>query len=127
MRHALVFTLLFLTTFLIAASPPTFAEEAVHEEKIRILLVTGGHSFEEQPFFALFDSLPDVKMTHVVYPEAAKLLTPDLVQDYDVLVFYDMWTPGITPGQQKAFLQLLQSGIGVVALHHTLAAHPDWP
>ncbi|OHB78402.1 MAG: hypothetical protein A2W31_11340, partial [Planctomycetes bacterium RBG_16_64_10] len=46
---------------------------------------------------------------------------------YDAIVFYDMWVQGITPRQQRAFVELLQQGIGVVALHHTLVAQENWP
>lgn len=95
--------------------------------RIRVLLITGGHDFEQQPFYALFDSMPDVVTTKTAYPAAADLFRPELAADYDVIVFYDMWAQGITPQQQAGLVQLLQRGIGVVALHHTLAAHKDWP
>ncbi|HJN07286.1 MAG TPA: ThuA domain-containing protein [Pirellulaceae bacterium] len=103
------------------------AGEAVVEDKIRVLLVTGGHGFAEEPFYALFDAIPDVTYTKAVFPAAGELLTPKLAKDYDVIVFYDMWAKGITSQQQEAFVALLQSGVGVVALHHTLAAHANWP
>ncbi len=44
-----------------------------------------------------------------------------------MVVFYDMWAQGITPQQQKSFTALLERGIGVVALHHTMAEHQNWP
>ena len=94
---------------------------------IRVLLITGGHDYEQQPFYAMFDSIPDVVTTKTAYPAAADLFRPELADDYDVIVFYDMWAQGITPQQQAGLVQLLQRGIGVVALHHTLAAHKDWP
>jgi hypothetical protein len=53
------------------------------------------------------------------------LLKPGLEKDFDVIVRYDM-TPGFTPAQEKAFVALLQRGIGLVALHHNLGAHPKW-
>ena len=71
--------------------------------------------------------MPDAVVTKAEYPTAAELLKPDLAQRCDVIVFYDMWAKGIAPQQQEALQQLLQSGIGVVALHHTLGAHQDWP
>ena len=104
--------------------------EAAHEPAggaVRALLVTGGHAFEEKPLMALFDAIPDVEVTHVAYPAAAEMLNPELAKEYDVLVFYDLWHPELTLGQRKALLQLLNQGIGVVALHHTIASHPNWP
>ena len=59
-------------------------------------------------------------------PQSADLLKPGLEKDYDVIVMYDM-IHDISPGQQKAFVALLNKEIGVVALHHTLGAHPEWP
>ena len=44
------------------------AGEAVVEDKIRVLLVTGGHGFAEEPFYALFDAIPDVTYTKAVFP-----------------------------------------------------------
>jgi len=92
-----------------------------------VLLITGGHGFEQVPFFALFDAIPDVEVTRATYPTAADRLRPELANAYDAIVFYDMWTKGISSAQRRSFQQLLEKGIGIVALHHTLAAHPDWP
>ena len=105
----------------------TSAAESAAEGKLRVLVITGGHAYEEGPFVAMFNSIPDIEAKHVVYPQAAELLKPELAQDADVIVFYDMWAQGISPAQQQAFVALLNQGIGVVALHHTLAAHADWP
>ncbi|MBN1853310.1 MAG: ThuA domain-containing protein [Pirellulales bacterium] len=96
------------------------------QEKIRVLVVTGGHGFEEEPFAALFAAIPDIAATHTTYPSVAEKLAPPLTKDFDVLVLYDMWAQGITPEQQAAFVALLNQGIGVVGLHHTLAAHQKW-
>jgi len=97
------------------------------EGPIRILVITGGHGFEAKPFYALFNNIEDVEMTKIAYPQAAELFKPELAQKIDVIVFYDMWAKGMTSVQQQGLVDLLESGIGVVALHHTLAAHPNWP
>ncbi|MDP7017627.1 MAG: ThuA domain-containing protein [Pirellulaceae bacterium] len=103
------------------------AGESIAEGKIRVLLVTGGHAFERKPFFSMFDAIPDVVYTEAAFPAAAELLRPELAREYDVIVFYDMWAQGIAPKKRESFVELLRSGIGVVALHHTLAAHENWP
>ena len=92
---------------------------------IRILLTFGGHGFEEQPFFAMFDALPGIKYTKAEMPKDAGLLKPGLQKDYDAVVMYDM-VGGITSDQQQAFVELLKQGIGVVSLHHNLGAHRNW-
>ncbi len=94
-------------------------------KKIRILLTYGGHDFEQKQFFAMFDAMPDVTYTKAELPKDAGLLKPGLEKDYDVIVRYDM-VPGIKPAEQEAFVALLQKGIGLVALHHNMGAHPDW-
>jgi len=46
--------------------------------------------------------------------------------DYDVIVFYSM-TQQISEKRRKNFLKLLDRGVGVVALHHTMCSFQEWP
>lgn len=103
-----------------------------------ILVVTKGHPFEAEPFFAVFDKL-DVSWTHVEHPEAQQVLTPSGTESYDAVVMYDM--PGITftggnppavfhrPGEeaQRDYLDMLEAGRGLLFLHHAVASWPAWP
>ena len=125
-RERLHFTLtaLLLSFFLSAGETVTVAKEP-GKGKIRVLLTYGGHGFEEKPFFAMWDSLPGIVYTKAPMPKAADLLKPGLKKDYDVIVMYDM-TPGFTPEQQKAFVELLNDGIGLVSLHHNIGSHQQW-
>ena len=107
-----------------SAPPP---DRPLQEGPIRVLVVTGGHPFEEATFFGMFDSMKDVQIERATVPKDAARLSPALADRFDVIVLYDMWTRGITSQQRKAFLALLERGIGVCALHHTLASHQDWP
>ena len=102
------------------------AAEPAAPAKIRVLLTYGGHDFEQKPFFAMFDALPNVVYTKAAMPKAADLLKPGLEKDFDVIVMYDM-APRFTAEQQKSFVALLDGGIGLVSLHHNLGAHGDWP
>ena len=104
---------------------PVRAVDAGNEGKVRVLLTVGGHPYEEEPFYAMFKSMPGVTYTLAHMPKDAGLLKPGLQKQYDVLVMYDM-VGGISPDQQKAFVALLNEGIGVVALHHNMGAHPNW-
>jgi hypothetical protein len=101
------------------------ADSAQRGEKIRVLLTTGGHGFETEPFYAMFDAMPGIEYTKAELPKDAGLLKPGLEKQYDVIVMYDM-SPPITPDQQKSFVALLERGIGLVSLHHNLGAHRDW-
>ena len=95
------------------------ADPPAGQGKIRVLLTVGGHGFEEKPFYALFDAMPDVRYTKATMPKDAGLLKPGLEKQYDVLVRYDM-VGGVKPEQEKALVELLNRGIGLVALHHNL-------
>lgn len=101
------------------------AEADERPDTLKILLTYGGHGFQEEPFFALFDALPGVTYTRAEMPGDAGLLRPGLEKEYDALVMYDM-VRKISPEQQQAFVALLKKGIGVVSLHHNLGAHRDW-
>ena len=107
------------------AAGTVLAQQPAEQGKIRILLTTGGHGFEAEPFYAAFDAMPDVKYTKAELPKDAGLLKPGLEKKYDCLVMYDM-VKGFAPEQQEAFKKLLETGIGVVSLHHNLGAHRDW-
>ena len=105
---------------------PAAGQEPAKAGKIRVLVTVGGHDYEVQPFDAVFNAMPDVQWKKIDIRKEAGLLKPGLEKDYDVIVMYDM-CPGITPDQQKAFVELLKTGIGVVAMHHNIGAHQDWP
>lgn len=94
--------------------------------RIRLLIVTGGHDFERQPFLDVFRAMPDVTFRQVEHPNAHALLKPDAAKQYDVLVLYDLWEP-ITDEARADFISLLKRGKGLVALHHSLASYQKWP
>ncbi len=102
-------------------------DEKAHDAKIRVLVITGGHDYDVPQFNALFEAIPDITVEHAQLPEAAALLKPDLADKFDVVLMYDMWAQGFPPEQQQSFVALLQQGIGLFALHHTLGAHQQWP
>lgn len=104
----------------------------------RVLVVTGGHPFDAEPFFEIFDAIDGIEWTHVGQPDARACFTPEGAADWDVIVLYDM--PGIefTEGEPPTRFQrptkeyiagieaLLQAGKGMVFLHHAVAGWPTW-
>lgn len=107
-------------------------------KEIDVLVITKGHPFLRDPFFAMFDDMAGVKYTHVEQPAAQVFADPELASAYDAFVFYDM--PGLNfadnklagftepaPAFKKNFLTLLEQGKGMVFLHHALAGWPSWP
>ncbi len=104
---------------------------------IQVLLLTKGHPFERDAFFAAFESWPDIACTAVEQPAAQRFFSPEAAAPYDAFVLYDM--PGIEfrPGTAPTFSQpseplvrgmeeLLEAGQGFVFLHHALAGWPAW-
>ncbi|MGI9030449.1 MAG: ThuA domain-containing protein [Ilumatobacteraceae bacterium] len=94
-----------------------------------VLVVTGGHPFEAEPFFAVFDALAGIEWHGATAPEPG----------HDVVVFYDL--PGLrftradppaellepTADQRAVIDQLCADGVGLVFLHHAVAGWPAWP
>jgi type 1 glutamine amidotransferase len=93
--------------------------------KVRVLIVTGGHSFEKEPFFKLFQDNPDISFQAVEHPRAYAQLKTEAAKQYDVIVLYDMCQE-IPPEAKRDFVHLLQQGKGLVALHHSLVSYQQW-
>ena len=94
--------------------------------KIRVLLVTGGHNFEHEPFLAVFGGQPDIEVKEVTQPEAQAYFAPAKADQYDVMVWYDMWQK-ISEEAKQNLVALLNRGKPLVALHHCIAGYQDWP
>lgn len=107
-------------------------------EPLNALVAAKGHPYLRDPFMAMFDELPGIACTLVEQPAAARLMNPDGMRGFDVLVLYDM--PGldfaaperpayVAPDEavRAGLLALLEEGrVGVVALHHAIAGWPAW-
>jgi type 1 glutamine amidotransferase len=123
MRNSLC---LILTLCLTLIALPCLAGESETAKPIRVLLTFGGHGFQQAPFFEMFDKLPGITYTKAPLPASAERLKPGLEREFDVIVSYDM-VKDLKPVHRKAYVELLNSGIGLVALHHNLGAHRSWP
>ena len=121
-----LFTCGFLSFLLAALLMPSAASAAEAAGKIRVLVVTGGHPFEQEPFFQVFKDNPDITFQAVEHPNAHALLKADAAQQYDVLVLYDMHQE-ITDEAKADFVARLKEGKGLVVLHHAIASYQKWP
>lgn len=102
-----------------------FAALAAPSGKIRVLVVTGGHDFEREPFFKLFKDNPDITYQAVEHPNAQALFSTESARNWDVLVLYDMHQP-ISEQTKTDFKARLKDGKGLVVLHHAIANYQDW-
>jgi hypothetical protein len=102
------------------------AADANSAGKIRVLVVTGGHDFEREPFFKMFKDNSELTFQAVEHPQAYAQFKPGPAAQYDVIVLYDM-VQDISPDSKQDFVNLLKQGKGLVALHHCLASYQKWP
>lgn len=105
-----------------------------------VLVISRGHSFDRNEFFAMFESMEAVDATHVEHPAAATVLRSEDVHGFDALLFYDMCgIPGVpapdaaddggqpSDGYRRTIESLLDHGMGMVLLNHATVSWPNWP
>lgn len=120
-------TLKLLCILLLAALVAGSVTAAAADGKIKVLVVTGGHGFDKEPFFKIFSENADITFTAAAHARTnATAYERDDFLSYDVVVFYDMMRH-ITERQKAQFTALTEKGVGLVVLHHALAAFADWP
>ncbi len=102
------------------------ADASKPTSRVRVLVVTGGHDFEKEPFFKVFEDNPDITYEAVEHPHAQAFFKADAAKRYDVLVFYDMHQE-ISDEAKADFLARLKEGKGLVVLHHAIADYQKWP
>ena len=102
-----------------------------------LLVLSGGHPYEAEPFEQLIGSLGDWEVTHLVHPEAEEAVAKGAADTADALLFYDMggytfaddWVTSRppSPAYREAIVRRFESGRGAVAMHHALAGWAQWP
>ena len=120
-----VYTLLLAIGLMMPLTVP--AQTRPMPPKIRVLLVTGGHGFERDPFSKIFSDNPALAVTAVEHAKgSATAWERDDLASFNVVVLYDMQA-NITDAQKAKFLSLFQNGTGLVVLHHALCSFQAWP
>ena len=106
-----------------------------------LLVLSGGHPYEEGPFEELIQSLGRMlggwEVTHLVHPEAESAVAGGAADDADALLFYDMGGYEFADGRvtsrppsegfRQAIRRRFETGKGAVAMHHALAGWAEWP
>jgi type 1 glutamine amidotransferase len=100
---------------------------AANEASLRVLLITGGHNFEREPFLQVFRADPALELTHLEHSSegADAWLRADL-ERVDAVVLYDM-PRDIDDAQKARFLSIFERGIGLLVMHHALVSFQRWP
>ena len=97
------------------------------DSKIKVLVVTGGHGFEQAPFFKMFTDNAEIEFLAAEHAKTnATVYERKDLSDFDVVVLYDM-AQQITDEQKARFLALFEKGVGLVVLHHALVSYQQWP
>jgi type 1 glutamine amidotransferase len=113
----------------LAMSLPDSRAEAAEEttgKPLRLLIVTGGHDFERDSFFRMFDSFEGTEWREVQHPAANDMYAPEHRDEYDVVVCYDM-PNAISDQQKKWMMETFRAGKPWVVMHHAMASYPGWP
>jgi len=86
-----------------------FLTDPFTPQKIRVLVITGGHGFEHASFYDVFNAIQNISYDTLMQPQANALIASPEVNRFDVLVFYDM-VDSLLPTQQQAYINLLNKG-----------------
>jgi uncharacterized protein len=93
---------------------------------IRVVVLTGGHPFNEKEFPKLFEGYTDIVAKQVALKDGGEIFDDVSDWPYDAIVFY-IYDRKIDEKQQQNLLKLLDKGVGVVVLHHANYAYNNWP
>lgn len=123
-----VFSSLRLAFLGAALSLMAFPGSAQLTSASRILVVTGGHDYDATAFNAMWTSFG---ATYTIRALATGHEVFDNITgwNYDILVFYNHQNPGnnLTARHKENFQALLNQGVGMFVLHHSVAAYPHFP
>jgi len=102
-----------------------------------LLVLSGGHPYEAEPFDELINALGDYDVTHLIHPEAEEAVANGAADKADALLFYDMGGYTFADGTvtsrppstayRKALARRFEAGRGAVAMHHAIAGWAGWP
>lgn len=102
-----------------------------------LLVLSGGHAYEREPFAQLLGALGEWDITHLMHPEAEDAVANGRALEADAVLFYDMggytfadeWVTSRAPSEafRRAVIARFKAGRGAVAMHHALAGWADWP
>lgn len=93
---------------------------------IRLLVVTGGHAYEEEPFEEMWRSMDEFHLSRYTFTDHAELFDNIDGWQYDVVVFYSM-TQEMTEERWDNFMRLTEWGVGIIPLHHGTLSWSFWP
>lgn len=110
-----------------SAQPGPASQPAGGGKKINVVVLTGGHGFEKDPFLKVFEGFDDIAATHVAQKVGGEVFDDISGWSYDVILLYN-YNQKLTEAQRQNLLKLLDKGVGFFVLHHAIAGYTvDWP
>src|SRR5882672_3663163 len=97
-------------------------EAETNPAPIRALLITGGHE-HDIGFYSIFDAYKDT--VHITVSSSAIAFAKDFRDRFDVLITYD-FSRDLDETGKKNLRDFVESGKGIVVLHHALLDYQSW-
>ncbi|MCU0363244.1 MAG: ThuA domain-containing protein [Bacteroidales bacterium] len=111
----------------LAILSPAEAQQPERTGPVRVLVVTGGHSYNKEMFMQMMESLGDnITFDIEELPRAYDYFLVQNRDKYDVLLFYHMFQE-IDNEQKRNMTECIRMGKPVIALHHSICAFDNWP
>jgi hypothetical protein len=118
---SLILFALSLLALLASSQDSVWKPKPKRSDAAKALVITGGHDHDSD-FYSVFDD-EGIRAVVDPYPNG---LQNDIRRRADVLVLYDMLRQ-MPPEKQTNLRNFVESGKGVVVLHHGICGRVDWP
>jgi len=125
-QYSLVCLFCLLSITAVSCQSTETAMSKLQTEPPEVLVVTGGHGFDEKEFPKAFSKCIGMKLDIVQHKEFVRMLQDGSAAERNAVVLYNFTTKLEAP-QRKAFLDMLEADTGLIALHHGVGAYPEWP
>lgn len=96
------------------------------QQKVHVLVITGGHDYDTSAFNRMWDEMPGMSWELVVQPIANQWIAAGRLERFGALVFYDMYD-SISSDEQMGYVNLVKQKKPMIFLHHSLASYQRWP
>jgi type 1 glutamine amidotransferase len=103
--------------------PPDVGLSHADANAVRAMVITGGHDHVAE-FYGIFDGHRD--LAPIAVGASGTAFQKDLRENFDVLIMYD-FSRDLDETGKKNLREFLESGKGLVVLHHALLNYQGWP
>ena len=120
--NVFLYLILAMAAGAVVLGPADRASAAEDSKKLSVLVITGGHGYDKKTFPKTFAGQADIDFK---IADGGKPFEDISKWSYDVMVLFN-FNRKISETSRANFLKLLARGVGLVCMHHAVAAYPDW-